>query len=253
MRVSVLGGTGLLGTRVVQLLDHDGIESISASRSAEGPNTARFDFETGEGLESAIEGCDTVILLSSNPRKVKEVDIAGTKRLLPMLGQKHLVFISIVGVDRHPLSFYQAKYEIEGMITASSTQHTIVRATQFHDLVGFIFSKLVKSPVCLVPRGFKFQPVDVGEVAQQLVDIARSGPGGLLPDLAGPEVLGAEHLARTYMEAVGKERPVIQVPIPGRVARAFRDGVNTNPDRAVGRSTWAQYLDTLRATQYPDY
>jgi uncharacterized protein YbjT (DUF2867 family) len=154
--------------------------------------------------------------------------------------------MSIVGVDRHPLSFYKAKHEIEEMIAGATSQHSIIRATQFHDLVGFIISKLIKSPVCLVPRGFVFQPIATSEVAQHLVDIARSGPGGLLPDLAGPQVLDTEYLARTYMEAVGKERPLLNVPIPGKVSKAFQGGLNTNPDRAVGKSTWEQYLETLR-------
>lgn len=231
---------------MVQILNQVGIDSISASRSAEGPSTARFDMSTGDGLESAIQDCDVVMLLSSNPRKVREVDVEGTRRVLSLVGNRHLIFISIVGVDRHPLPFYRAKHEIEEMIAAATSQHSILRATQFHDFVGFIISKLIKPPVCLLPRGFVFQPIATSEVAQHLVDIARSRPGGLLPDLAGPQVLDVEYLARTYMEAVGRERPVLQVPIPGKVSKAFRAGLNTNPDRALGKTTWEQYLETLR-------
>jgi uncharacterized protein YbjT (DUF2867 family) len=73
--------------------------------------------------------------------------------------------------------------------------------------------------------------------------LAESRPQGRAPDLAGPEILGIAHLARTYMTAKGKERPLIQVPRPGRVAQAFRDGVHTNPDRAVGTVTWADHLE----------
>lgn len=247
MKITVLGGTGLLGRRVVRELARDGIDHIIAGRSAEGPNAVAVDIATGKGISEALAGCDTVMLLPSNPAKSKKVDVEGTRRLLPLIGDRHLIYISIVGVDRHPFGYYRAKFDVEQMIAASVENYSILRATQFHDLLVLALGKLARLwPYCLVPSRFVFQPVDVGEVARHLVDIAGSGPAGMLPDLAGPEIIDIKTLARTYMTAIGRERPVVGVYLPGRVARAFRDGFHTNPERAVGRKTWEQHLEQLK-------
>lgn len=247
MKVAVLGGTGLLGRHVVRELARDGIDLTIAGRSAEGSKAVRVDITTGEGISDALTGCDTVMFLSSNPAKSGKVDVEGTRRLLPLIDGRHLIYISIVGVDRHPFRYYRAKYEVEQMIAASVENYSILRATQFHDLLVFRMAKLARRwPYCFVRSGYVYQPVDVGEVARHLVDIARSGPAGLLPDLGGPEVIGIKTLARTYMTAIGRERPVVGVYVPGRVASAFRRGLHTNPDRAVGRGTWEQHLESLR-------
>ncbi|MDH3464187.1 MAG: NAD(P)H-binding protein [Acidimicrobiia bacterium] len=250
MTIALLGGTGLLGRAVSTILAGEGIEHRVVGRSARGHTGVVADFATGSGIDAAISGCDTVVLLASNPSRTKQVDIGGTDKLLPLLDGKHLIYMSIVGVDRHPFPYYQAKHEVEEMIRSSGVGYSILRATQFHDFLAFLFSKMTKSPVAVAPRGFVFQPVETSEVAAHLVDVARTGPSGSLPDLGGPEILGIEHLARSYMEATGKERPLLKVPIPGQAARAFRQGVHTNPDRAVGRRTWAEYLERHRSTTW---
>lgn len=247
MKVAVFGGTGLLGQRVVRELATDGIEHTIAGRSAEGPNAVTVDIAKGQGIAEAIAGCDTVILLASNPAKSRKVDVVGTRRLLPLIQDRHLVYISKVGVDRHPYRYYRAKYEVEQMISATVENYSILRATQFHDFVVSILARMARMwPYCLVPSGFVFQPIDTGEVARHLVDIARSGPARMLPDLAGPEVIDIKTLARTYMTAIGRERPVVGVYLPGRVASGFRKGLHTNPDRAVGGKTWEQHLERLK-------
>jgi uncharacterized protein YbjT (DUF2867 family) len=247
VKVAVIGGTGLLGERVVRELAEGRIDHAIAGRSAVGPNSVTVDLTTGQGLTEAIAGRDTVMLLASNPAKARKVDIGGTRRLLPLIGDRHLVYISIVGVDRHPFRYYRAKYEVEQMIAATVVNYSILRATQFHDLLVFALAKLARMwPYCLVPGRFVFQPVDTGEVARHLVDVARAGPAGMLPDLAGPEIIDIKTLARTYMTAIGRERPVVGVYVPGKSARAFRHGLHTNPERAVGRRTWAQHLETLK-------
>lgn len=247
MKVAVLGGTGLLGRRVVRELGKDGVDHAIAGRSAEGPNAFAIDITTGQGVPEAIADCDTVMMLASNPAKPRKVDVEGTRRLLPLVEGRHLIYISIVGVDRHPYRYYRAKYEVEQMIAASVENYTILRATQFHDLLVFSLAKLARMwPYCLVPSRFVFQPIDAGEVARHLVNVARSGPSRMLPDLGGPEIIDIKNLARTYMTAIGRERPVVGVYVPGRVASAFRRGLHTNPDRAVGRKTWEQRLEPLR-------
>jgi len=93
-----------------------------------------------------------------------------------------------------------------------------------------------------VPAGFRFQPVDPGEVAARLVELALGTPAGLVPDMAGPQVYEMAALLRGYLEAGRLHRPILPVWLPGRAARAFRAGANLAPERAVGRRTWEDFL-----------
>jgi uncharacterized protein YbjT (DUF2867 family) len=93
-----------------------------------------------------------------------------------------------------------------------------------------------------VPAGFRFQPVDAGEVAGRLVELALGAPAGLAPDMAGPRVYTVPGLLHGYLRARGKRRPMVPVPLPGKAARAVRAGANLAPDRAVGRRTWEDFL-----------
>jgi uncharacterized protein YbjT (DUF2867 family) len=238
MRVTLIGGGGLLGSHLVPLLDEAGHETTVASRSTE----PRVDLVTGEGLRAAVEDAEVVVHLASDARRPRDVDVAGTQRLLSVLADQHLIYVSIVGVDRHPLPYYRAKLQAERQIADSPKAHSIVRATQFHDFIAYLLHLVTRAPVATVPSGWVTQPIDVREVASAIAETVERRPFGLQPDLAGPEVMGIEHLARTYMSAVGRTRPLLRLPVPGRVSRAFRDGVHTNPDRAVGESTWSQYL-----------
>jgi len=248
MRVTVLGGGGLLGQHLVPLLTEAGHEVASASRSSE-PKT---DISTGEGLAQAVEDADLVVHLASNARNSDKVDIAGTRNLLDVLKGQHLFYMSIVGVDQHPFGYYRAKHQAEQMIESSGLTHTILRATQFHNFVDYYLSAACKPLVALIPKRFLFQPVDADEVASELATLIHTRRTGLQPDFAGPVIHDAEHLARTLMEAKGRERPILNLPVPGKTARAFKAGAHTNPDRAVGRITWEEYLSQQYISQeYP--
>jgi uncharacterized protein YbjT (DUF2867 family) len=247
VNVTILGGTGALGRLLVRRLAGKGhtvtIAGHSASPEPEpGLRGARVDLATGEGLSEAIAPAECVVHLASDPRRPREVDVSGTERLLGQIGDRHLVYVSIVGVDRHPLPYYRAKYATERLIEDAGGLHTIIRATQFHDLIAYWIEGMTNSPIARVPRGYLYQPIDIGEVAAEVGELVERRPQGRAPDLAGPEILGIEHLARTYMAAKGRNRPLVRYPKPGPVARAFRDGVHTNPDRAVGKVTWAEHL-----------
>lgn len=97
-------------------------------------------------------------------------------------------------------------------------------------------------PVIPVPAGFRFQPVDTGEVAARLVELALGKPAGLVPDIAGPRPYEMAELVRGYLRAVGKHRLIVPLWLPGKAARAFRASANLVPDRAVGRRTWEDFL-----------
>lgn len=209
-----------------------------ASRESE----VQADLVTGVGLAEAVTDADAVVLLASSPKSPETVDIAGTENLLKVLAGQHLVYLSIVGVDRHPLPYYRAKREAETMIEGSGHPHTILRATQFHGFVEWRLRAWCHRRLALVPEGYVYQPVAVEEVAAELTDIIGGRPQGMAPDFAGPEILPIETLARSYMTAQGRETPLLWYPKLGAVASGYRSGLHTNPNRAVGRTTWSEYL-----------
>jgi uncharacterized protein YbjT (DUF2867 family) len=138
--------------------------------------------------------------------------------------------------------YFGAKLAAERVVADSGLPWTTLRATQFHDLVLMTARQMARLPVIPVPAGFRFQPVDAGEVAARLVELALGTPAGLVPDMAGPRVYGLDELLRGYLRACRKHRPIVLVRCPGKAAGAIRAGANLAPDRAVGRRTWEEFL-----------
>jgi uncharacterized protein YbjT (DUF2867 family) len=138
--------------------------------------------------------------------------------------------------------YYAAKRAAEQVIADSGLGWTTLRATQFHDLTLLTVGQLARLPVVPVPAGWRFQPVDAGEVADRLVELALGPPAGLADDLGGPRVYALAELVRGYLGAVGKHRPILPLRLPGKANRSFRAGANLAPDRAVGRRTWEEFL-----------
>lgn len=237
------GGTGTLGCVVVQRLLAAGVQVRVLSRGRRPLSTTApaahvvGDVKTGAGLTEAVSGIDTIVVCVDPAEHLVEA----ARRA----GQPHLVYISIVGVDRIPLGYYQRKLADEQLIRASGLPWTVLRATQFHDLVAAMLRMLAAPPVMVVPAGWRFQPVDVRDVGAQLATLALGGPAGRAPDIAGPEVVPIAELARRYLAAVGKRRPVVSVPLPGRIARGYRTGGNLVPERAVATIPFERYLDEL--------
>jgi uncharacterized protein YbjT (DUF2867 family) len=251
-QVLVTGGTGVLGRRVVERLGSEGIRARVFSRSGK-PGTIRGDFLTGEGLRPAVQGIDTIIHCASSPfRKAHQVDVEGTGRLLETAaeaGVSHLAYISIVGIDlATSYPYYRIKLETERVVESSPVPHTILRATQFYDLVLMAMRFLDRLPVMVVPRGFLGQPIDAGEVAGRLVDLALSGPAERVPDIGGPEVKTLAEAARGYLRVKGSRRSIFEIPVPGKTARAFREGALVCPDQAYGKVRWEDFLRPVKAT-----
>ncbi len=247
-RVVVTGGTGELGRAVVARLLAEGQAVRVLSRRANpgvppGVGVVRGDLTSGTGVTAAVAGIDIVVHCASNGRR--SGDVEGTRRLIAAAaeaGVRHLAYISIVGVDRNPFPYYRAKLEAEGMVEAGDMPWTILRATQFHGLLLRVLRAQDRLPALLVPRDVRFQPVDSGEVAARLADLAIGRPAGRASDMGGPEVRPAEDVARAYLAAAGRRRPLLRVSIPGAVGRAFRDGAQLAPGRADGTITWDDYL-----------
>ena len=199
----------------------------------------------GENLGAAVRGADTIVHCASNPVKSRQTDVVGTGLLLQeaaRAGVSHVVFISIVGVDRNPyFPYYRVKLDTERVIERSPMPWTILRATQFHDLVLMALRFLDRLPAVMpIPRGFRLQPMDVGEAASKLAELALSEPAGRVPDVGGPEVLTSEELARAYLGTSRREKRLVGVPLPGKGARAVREGAQLCPDQRYGKIRWEE-------------
>ena len=238
--ILVTGGTGTLGRVLVGQLTAAGHQVRVLSRKPAGtPGHFTGDLSTGAGLAEAVAGTDVIVHCASDPRHWP-VDIDGTRRLVEAAraaGAPHLVYVSIVGVDRIPYGYYKAKLAAERVVEESGLPWTILRATQFHNLIAALAKVLTKSPVVPVPKGLSFQPCDIHEVAARLVELATAPATGRAPDFGGPEIRTAEELVKRY-----RHRPIVSVPLPGKVFRALRSGANLAPDRRSGRITFEDFL-----------
>ncbi|MFE0175563.1 SDR family oxidoreductase [Streptomyces sp. NPDC059002] len=237
--ILVTGGTGTLGRLVTERLRAQGHEVRVLSRRT--PPYA-VDLREGTGLDAAVAGVDVIVHCASTPRGGDEQAARNLIEAAREAGVGHLVYISIVGIDRVPLGYYKAKLAVERLIEESGIGWTVLRTTQFHDLVLRILQASAKLPVMLLPAGVSDQPIEVGEVADRLTELATAPPAGRVPDMGGPEVRTFPDLARAYLRADGKRRPVLPVRLAGGTYRAARAGGHLTPERAVGKGTFEQYL-----------
>ena len=253
--ILVTGGTGTLGRLVVARLRDIGRDvRVLARHTPEVPGAGVDyvvgDLATGEGTDAALAGVETVLHLAGTQKgddeKARNLVSAASRA-----GAEHLVFISVVradripiesGIDRAMFGYFAAKHAAERIVTESGVPWTILRATQFHELTLKTVEAMAKLPVVPVPAGWKFQPIDAAEVADRLVELALGAPSGMVPAIGGPKAYGMAELVRSYLRAIGKRRPILSLPLPGAGNRAFRDGANLAPDRAVGRRSWEDFL-----------
>jgi len=145
-------------------------------------------------------------------------------------------------VDRVPLGYYRTKLRTERLVSESGLPWTVLRTTQFHDLILRACTALARPPVMLVPAGTSFQPLDVTEVAERLAGLAVAPAAGRVPDLAGPQVRPATDLAHSFLRASGRRRPVVPAWLPGAAAAGFRRGGHLAPDSATGTVTFEDFL-----------
>jgi len=252
--ILVTGGTGTLGRLVVVRLLNAGCKVRVLSRrsreAGEGIEFVRGDLATGEGIEAAVEGAEIIVHCagSSTGDEDKALNLV---RAASRAVARHLLYISVVGAERIPVvsgvdramfGYFASKLAAERVVADSGLPWTTLRATQFHDLILMVARQMARLPVIPLPAGFRFQPVDAGEVAARLVELALGTPAGLVPDMAGPKVYSAAELLRGYLRASHRHRPIIPVWLPGKAAGALRAGANLAPGRAVGRRTWEEFL-----------
>ena len=239
MDILVTGGTGRLGRHVVPALrDRGHAPRVLSRRPGEGHVVG--DLDTGAGIAAAVAGVDTVVHLASTARN----DARQTRVLLDALegSRAHLLYVSIVGVDRVPLGYYRSKLAAERAIAASGVPHTIIRVTQFHDFVVSMFLAPQRHlPVtCVIPG--TAQPIDLRDVAPRIVELVEAGPSGRVDDLAGPEIRTLAEFAAEWQRSLGKRRPIWTLRLPiGFVKGAAAGGLTTGRPGA-GRITFAEFL-----------
>ncbi len=238
--ILVTGGTGSLGRPTVEALRATGHQLRVLSRRP-GPDHLRGDLTTGDGIAAALEGVTTVLHLATSRR---HADVQQTRNLLEhakAAGVGHLIFSSIVGVDRIPLAYYRDKVTIENLIAESSVPFTILRATQFHDLIDELLTAQRFLPALLAPA-IPLQPVSVEEVADRLTELAAGPPSGRVADLGGPEQITVPELARAWRLAKHSRRPVLPIRVPGKTFRAFATGAALPEATQSTHRTFDDYL-----------
>lgn len=249
-RVLVTGGTGVLGREVVSRLLGKGYTVRIMSRSPRHGTTnnaewAQAQMLTGEGLPEALQGIDIVVHAAADTR-LEKTDVEMTRHLLDAAkaaGVGYFVYISIVGVDKTSFSVHKIKVACETMVRDSGIPYANLRFAQFHEFIDLILHTLTRLPIGFVPLNWKSQPMDAGEAADQIVRVVGERPTGLLPDIAGPEVLTMKEMLHAWQQARGSHKPVVNLPIPGELSAAFRKGLLTSPSLHTGKMTWAQWLD----------
>jgi uncharacterized protein YbjT (DUF2867 family) len=218
-----------------------------------GTNCRVGDVATGEGISQAARDCDAIIHAASNPRgkaKARSTDIDGT-RLLAALGIP-VIYVSIVGVDRSPYSYYRTKLAGEQELIGSGTPWSVLRATQFHEFIDMLLSmsraagarlpwRTERSAPVYFPKDWRLGPVAADDVAGYLADMIDRGPTFQIEQFGGPQQLTSSQLAMRWVAARGGHFK--RLPTAGRIAAAFKAGVTVpeNPD-AVGSMTWDEYL-----------
>jgi uncharacterized protein YbjT (DUF2867 family) len=210
MKIVIIGGTGLIGTKVVNNLRARGHNVVAASPSS-GVNTI-----TGEGLGEALKGTQVVVDLANAPqwddKAVLEFFETSGRNLLAAertAGVKHHIALSIVGADRLPASGYlRAKVAQENLIKASNVPFTIIRSTQFFEFVKGIAQSATEGQTVRLSPGM-MQPIAAADVAAAVTDVALAQPDNGTIEIAGPEPIRMDEFVRRFLSATGDARKVI--------------------------------------------
>ena len=213
MKIVVIGGTGLIGSKTAAILRQGGHDVVAAS-----PNTG-VNTITGEGLKEAMAGAQVVIDLANSPsfedRAVLEFFETSERNLLPAeaaAGVRHHVALSIVGTDRSDNGYFRAKVAQENLIKASGIPYTIIRSTQFLEFLGGIADSSADGNIVKISSRGLFQPIAADDVAAIVADVALAAPRNGIVEIAGPERAPFNEIIARYLKAVGDPRQVVRDP-----------------------------------------
>ena len=212
MKIVVIGGTGLIGSKVVEKLKQKGHEAIAAA-----PNTG-VNTITGEGLKEAMADAQVVIDLANSPsfedKAVLEFFETSGRNLIASeaaAGVRHHVALSIVGIDRSDNGYFRAKVAQENLIKASGIPYTIIRSTQFLEFLGRIADEGTNGNIVRLSPGL-FQPIAADDVAANVADVALAPPRNGVVEIAGQERAPFNEIVARYLKAVGDPREVMSDP-----------------------------------------
>src|SRR5437016_12758924 len=213
MKIVVIGGSGLIGTKLVNRLRKQGHEVVAASPKS-GVNTI-----TGEGLTEALAGAQVVVDVANSPSfedkaVLKFFETSGRNLLAAeaAAGVRHHVALSIVGTDRTPDNgYFRAKVAQEKLISQSGIPYTIIRSTQFLEFLRGIADSSADGNMVRVSPGL-FQPIAADDVAAVVADVALAAPRGGMVEIAGPERAPFNEIVARYLKAVGDPRAVVSDP-----------------------------------------
>jgi uncharacterized protein YbjT (DUF2867 family) len=215
MKIVVIGGTGLIGSKTVVILRQRG-HDVAAASPQSGVNTI-----TGEGLKEALAGAQVVIDLANSPsfedKAVLDFFKTSEGNLLPAeaaAGVGHHVALSIVAIDRTDNGYFRAKLAQEQLIAASGVPYTIVRSTQFMEFLGGIADSSATGNTVRLPPVL-FQPIAADDVAANVAEAALASPRNGVIEIAGPERASFTEIVARYLKAIGDPRQVVSDPAAG--------------------------------------
>ncbi|WP_089158366.1 SDR family oxidoreductase [Micromonospora sp. NBS 11-29] len=242
MKIAVLGGTGLIGSQVVRILQARGHEAVPLSPSN------GVDLLTGDGLDAGLKGADVVLNLTNSPTfDEASTDFFQTTmdNLLAAAAREHVghaVVLSIVGVDRVPdLAYYRAKTLQEKLLEAGGVPYSIVRATQFYEFVDAVLSWTSDGDTVRLP-GTPVQPMASADVAKAVAEVAVGTPLRGVRNVAGPEVFRLDELGRVALAAKGDPRTVVVDPTAGLFGAVPGDVLIAPPGAVLATTTYREWL-----------
>lgn len=242
MKIAVLGGTGLIGSQVVKILQAAGHEAVPLS-----PSTG-VDLLTGQGLSDGLAGAEVVVNLTNSPT-FDEASPAFFQTTMDNLlaaaaraGVGHAVILSIVGVDQVPdLDYYRAKTLQEEILTAGPIPYSIVRATQFFEFVEAILSWTADDTTVRLPST-PVQPMAAADVAQAVAEVTMGAPLQGIRNVAGPDVFALDELGRITLAASGDQRTVTTDNTAGMFAAVSGDVLTGSDDAVIAPTAYREWL-----------
>ncbi|MCL1868906.1 MAG: SDR family oxidoreductase [Promicromonosporaceae bacterium] len=244
MKIAVIGGTGLIGSQVVRILNDEGHEAVAHAL------TTGVDLLTGEGVAAALEGADVVVNLTNSPT-FDEASPAFFQTSMDNLlaaaaaaGVGHAVILSIVGAEKVPdFVYYTAKVLQEDVLKAGPVPYSIVRSTQFDEFIHQLIKQAAgQDPVRLTPT--TLQPITSADIARAVADVAAGAPLNGTRNVAGPEVVTLDELGRITLAAQGDERPVAADDEAGMFAAMKGDVLipGEGDDAVIAKTTYREWL-----------
>ncbi|MGP3936219.1 SDR family oxidoreductase [Nonomuraea sp. KM88] len=242
MKIAVIGGTGLIGSRLVEILVARGHEAVPHARST------GVDLLSGKGLPEALTGADVVVNLTKPPA-FDQTSPAFFRTTMGNLltaagaaGAAHAVILSIVGADLVPgLVYYRAKVLQEEMLKAGPVPYSIVRATQFFEFIGTVMSWTSDEHTVRLPAT-RLQPIAADDVAEAVAGVSAGAPVRGTRDIAGPEVFALDELGRITLAARGDHRAVVTDDRAGMYAAASGDALVAKDGAAIAKTTYREWL-----------